>query len=82
MCFDVLEHLFDPSQQLLEFPQSLNSENKIIVNWDFFKGFNQEFSFHLDETKVVKTFFHPLQSQFLEVFHFYLITTRCYCKQS
>ncbi|QLE50134.1 class I SAM-dependent methyltransferase [Nostoc sp. C057] len=82
LCFDVLEHLSDPSQQLLEFYQSLNSEGKMIVNWYFFKGFNQEFPFHLDDHKVVETFFHTLQSQFLEVFHPYLITTRCYRKQS
>ncbi|MEH2346531.1 MAG: methyltransferase domain-containing protein [Nostoc sp.] len=80
-CFDVLEHVSDPSQQLLEFYQSLNSEGKIIVNWYFFKGFNQEFPFHLDDPKVVETFFRTLQSQFLEVFHPYLITTRCYRKQ-
>lgn len=69
MCFDVLEHLLDPSQQLLQFYQALNSEGKMIVNWYFFKGFNQEFPFHLDDHKVVETFFHTLQSQFLEVFH-------------
>jgi hypothetical protein len=54
----------------------------MIVNWHFFKGFNQEFPFHLDDTKVVETFFNTLQSKFLEVFHPYLITTRCYRKQS
>ncbi|MBD2243735.1 methyltransferase domain-containing protein [Nostoc sp. FACHB-888] len=82
LCFDVLEHLPDPNQQLLEFYQSLNSEGKMIVNWHFFKGFNQEFPFHLDDPKLVETFFHTLQSKFLEVFHPYLITTRCYRKQS
>lgn len=82
LCFDVLEHLLDPSQQLLQFYQALTSEGKMIVNWYFFKGFNQEYPFHLDEPKIVETFFHTLQSNFLEVFHPYLITTRCYRKQS
>ncbi|MHC5717790.1 MAG: class I SAM-dependent methyltransferase [Nostoc sp.] len=82
LCFDVLEHLLDPSQQLLQFYQALNSEGKMIVNWYFFKGFNQEYPFHLDDPKIVETFFHTLQSHFLEVFHPYLITTRCYRKQS
>lgn len=82
LCFDVLEHVLDPSQQLLQFYQALNSEGKMIVNWYLFKGFNQEYSFHLDDPKVVEIFFHTLQSHFLEVFHPYLITTRCYRKQS
>ncbi|MEH2044118.1 class I SAM-dependent methyltransferase [Nostoc sp.] len=82
LCFDVLEHLLDPSQQLLQFYQALNSDGKMIVNWYFFKGVNQEYPFHLDDPKVVETFFHTLQSYFLEVFHPYLITTRCYKKQS
>jgi len=82
LCFDVLEHLLDPSQQLLQFYQALTSEGKMIVNWYFFKGFNQEYPFHLDDPKIVETFFHTLQSNFLEVFHPYLITTRCYRKQS
>lgn len=82
LCFDVLEHLLDPSQQLLQFYQALNSDGKIIVNWYFFKGFNQEYPFHLDDPKVVEVFFHTLHSHFLEVFHPYLITTRCYQKQT
>lgn len=80
IAFDVLEHLPDPSKQLLQFHQALTPEGKIIMNWNFFKGFNQEFPFHIDDPQVVKTFFQTLQSKFLEVFHPYLITARCYGK--
>lgn len=45
LCFDVLEHLSDPSQQLLEFYQSLNSEGKMIVNWYFLKVSIKNFLF-------------------------------------
>lgn len=38
LCFDVLEHLLDPSQQLLQFYQALNYDGKMIVNWYFFQG--------------------------------------------
>ncbi|HIK08193.1 MAG TPA: methyltransferase domain-containing protein [Trichormus sp. M33_DOE_039] len=78
--FDVLEHLPDPSQQLLQFHQMLKAEGKIIVNWCFFKGFNQEFPFHIDDPEVVNTFFKTIQSHFIEIFHPYFITTRCYRK--
>jgi 2-polyprenyl-3-methyl-5-hydroxy-6-metoxy-1,4-benzoquinol methylase len=78
--FDVLEHLPDPSQQLLEFHQSLAPDGKIILNWYFFKGFNQEYPFHIDNPKIINTFFQTLQSNFLEVFHPYLISSRCYQK--
>lgn len=80
ICFDVLEHLPDPVQQLLKFHKALKSNGKMIVNWYFSKGFNQEYPFHLDDPKVIDNFFRTLQSQFLEVFHPYHITTRCYCK--
>jgi 2-polyprenyl-3-methyl-5-hydroxy-6-metoxy-1,4-benzoquinol methylase len=79
-CFDVMEHLPDPSQQLLQFQQLLNNEGKMITNWYFSKGFNQEFPFHLDDPKIIDRFFRTLQANFLEVFHPYFITTRCYQK--
>ncbi|MBW4613770.1 MAG: class I SAM-dependent methyltransferase [Desmonostoc vinosum HA7617-LM4] len=78
--FDVLEHIPDPSQQLLQFHQILTPEGKIIMNWNFFKGFNQEFPFHLDDPQLVDVFFQTLQSKFLEMFQPYLITARCYRK--
>jgi SAM-dependent methyltransferase len=78
--FDVLEHLPDPSRQLLQFYQALEVNGKIILNWYFFKGFNQEYPFHLDDPQLIETFFHTVQSHFLEIFHPYLITTRCYRK--
>jgi SAM-dependent methyltransferase len=78
--FDVLEHLPDPSQQLLQFHQILQPEGKMILNWYFFKGFNQEHPFHIDDPEVVNTFFKTIQSNFLEVFHPYFITSRCYRK--
>jgi SAM-dependent methyltransferase len=82
MCFDVLEHLPDPVECLLDFEQWLNPEGKMILNWYFFKGFNQEYPMHLDDPQVIEKFFMKLQSQFLEVFHPYHITGRCYRKLS
>ncbi|WP_084386923.1 methyltransferase domain-containing protein [Anabaena sp. CA = ATCC 33047] len=78
--FDVLEHLPDPSQQLLKFHQVLKDEGKIIMNWCFFKSYNQEHPFHLDDPDLVEVFYRTLQSQFLEIFHPHQITARCYRK--
>lgn len=78
--FDVLEHLPDPSQQLLKFYQALTPEGKTILNWYFFKGFNQDYPFHIDDPQVVETFFKTIQSKFLEIFHPYYTTARCYRK--
>ena len=80
ICFDVLEHLSDPSQQLLLFKKMLAPQGKLIINWYFFKGFNQEYPFHIDDTDIVEHFFKTLQYNFLEVFHPYFITSRCYRK--
>lgn len=80
LCFDVLEHLPDPGEHLLLFYQWLKPAGKIILNWYFFKGFQQEYPFHLEDPVKVESFFRILQSHFLEVFHPFLITTRCYCK--
>lgn len=80
MCFDVMEHLPNPSTQLIEFHQLLSDKGKLLINWYFSKGFNQEFPFHLDDSAMVAEFFKTLQSNFLEVFHPHLITTRCYQK--
>ncbi|AFY35248.1 bifunctional 2-polyprenyl-6-hydroxyphenol methylase/3-demethylubiquinol 3-O-methyltransferase UbiG [Calothrix sp. PCC 7507] len=80
LAFDVLEHLPNPSQKLLNFYEMLKPEGKMILNWYFFKGFNQEYPIHLDDPQVIETFFRKLQSNFLEVFHPYHITARCYRK--
>ncbi len=80
LCFDVVEHLPDPQAQLLWFHRSLSPTGKIILNWYFFKGFQQEYPFHLDDPQLISAFFQTLQTHFLEVFHPYLITTRCYRK--
>ena len=48
LCFDVLEHLPDPSQQLLTFHKLMSDQAKIILNWYFFKGEHKEFPYHLD----------------------------------
>ncbi|KOP27083.1 SAM-dependent methyltransferase [Hapalosiphon sp. MRB220] len=80
LCFDVLEHLPDPSQQLLKFHQILTSEGKMILNWLFFKGFNQEHPFHLDDPLLLDAFFRTLQSNFLEIFQPYDTFVRCYRK--
>lgn len=80
IAFDVLEHISNPSQQLLQFHQLLTAEGKLILNWYFSKGFAQQYPFHLDDPKVVDAFFERLQTHFLEIFHPYLITARCYRK--
>ncbi len=80
LCFDVLEHLPDPSGQLMQFHKMLSPQGKIIVNWYFFKGFENEHPIHLDDPETVDTFFRTLQANFLEVFQPHLITARCYRK--
>jgi SAM-dependent methyltransferase len=78
LCFDVIEHLPKPSVELQKFREMLSPEGRLILNWHFFKGFAQEFPFHLDDPEEIDLFFLTLQRQFLEVFHPYLITARCY----
>jgi SAM-dependent methyltransferase len=79
-CFDVMEHLLDPSAQLLEFHRMLTDSGRMVTNWYFSKGEKLEFPFHLDDPVTIDRFFQTLQSNFLEVFHPYFITTRCYRK--
>mgnify|MGYP000020262861 FL=1 len=78
VCLDVLEHLADPAAQLGLFERRMGSEAIALLNWYFFKGFQGEYPFHFDAPELVEAFFRALQSQFLEVFHPYLITTRAY----
>lgn len=78
ICFDVMEHLPDPVQQLYEFKRRLKSSGILIINWYFFKGPNGEYPFHLDDPVIIERFFKTLQSNFVEVFHPYTITVRCY----
>lgn len=78
VCLDVLEHLPDPSAQLLEFHQRMTPEAIALLNWYFFKGHNGEYPFHFDEQPLVEAFFRTLQGDFLEVFHPLLITARLY----
>jgi cyclopropane fatty-acyl-phospholipid synthase-like methyltransferase len=78
LCFDVIEHLPNPSIELHKFREMLSSNGRLILNWHFFKGFAQEFPFHLEDPEEVELFFLTLQREFLEVFHPYLITARCY----
>ena len=78
--FDVLEHLPDPSIQILEFHKVLKPEGKAVFNWCFFKGYNQEHPYHLDDPQKVDMFFRALQTNFVELYHPYFITTRCYRK--
>jgi 2-polyprenyl-3-methyl-5-hydroxy-6-metoxy-1,4-benzoquinol methylase len=79
-CLDVLEHLPDPSDRLLQFHRMLTPTGRLVANWYFSKGLNNEFPFHLDDPQIIDRFFHTLQTNFLEVFHPYFITTRCYRK--
>ena len=76
----MLEHLPDPSAQLMAFHQRMAPEAMALLNWYFFKGHNGEYPFHFDEPELVNGFFRTLQSQFLEVFHPLLITARLYRK--
>lgn len=78
VCLDVLEHLSNPSVQLETFAARLAADGTCLMNWYFFKGFQGEYPFHIDDAEIVERFFRTLQSRFLEVFHPYLITTRAY----
>ena len=51
-----------------------------LFNWYFYKGEKNEYPFHIDDSQIVERFFKTLQSNFLEVFHPILITTRAYKK--
>ena len=78
ICLDVLEHLPDPSAQLLHFLSRLSPDSISLLNWYFFKGFKGEYPFHFDDPLIVNNFFQTLQNNYLEIFHPYLITTRSY----
>ena len=78
VCFDVLEHLPDPSAQLEIFAARMAADALALFNWYFFRGFQDEYPFHLDDPRLVDQFFETLQRRFREVFHPYLITTRAY----
>lgn len=78
LCFDVFEHLPDPIAQLRKFFDLLSVNGILIGNWYFFKGFEGEFPFHLDDPQMIRSFFLHLQLNFIEEFHPYLISTRCY----
>ncbi len=78
VCLDVLEHLPNPSAQLLEFKNRLTLESVALMNWYFFKGNNGEYPFHIDDKEIVQEFFSTLQTNFIELFHPFLITTRAY----
>jgi len=80
LCFDVIEHLPDPSHQILDFHKKLTPEGILILNWYFFKGFNNELPTHMDDPAIIDAFFRTLQHNFLEIFHPHLITTRSYRK--
>mgnify|MGYP006271012313 CR=1 FL=1 len=78
VCLDVLEHLSDPTAQLDRFAARMTTHSVALLNWYFFKGFNGEYPFHVDDPLLVERFFRRLQERFLEVFHPFLITTRAY----
>ncbi len=80
VCLDVLEHLDDPAAQIEIFSEIMNSNSIALFNWYFFKGEKNEYPFHVDDSKIIEKFFKTLQSNFLEVFHPILITTRAYKK--
>ena len=78
ICLDVLEHLPNPSGQLVEFAHRLSPDGIALMNWYFFKGTNNEYPFHFDDPDMIEKFFSTLQLNFIEVFHPFLITTRAY----
>ena len=78
VCLDVLEHIPNPSEQLIAFKKRLSKNSVALLNWYFFKGFKGEYPFHFDDPSMIAEFFKYLQSNFLEIFHPYLITTRAY----
>ena len=80
VCLDVLEHLADPAAQINTFSEIMDINSMALFNWYFFKGEKNEYPFHIDDNRVVEKFFKTLQSNFLEVFHPILITTRAYKK--
>ena len=80
VCLDVLEHLADPASQLEIFNKIMNTNSIALFNWYFYKGENNEYPFHIDDVQLVEKFFRTLQTNFIEVFHPVLITTRAYRK--
>ena len=80
ICLDVLEHLADPSTQIKIFKEMMDYDSTALFNWYFYKGEKNEYPFHIDDDLVVERFFNTLQSNFIEVFHPILITTRAYKK--
>ena len=80
ICLDVLEHLADPASQIKNFRGIMDSNSIALLNWYFYKGDKNEYPFHIDDSQIVEKFFESLQSNFLEVFHPILITTRAYKK--
>ena len=80
VCLDVLEHLADPSSQIKTFNEIMDSNSIALLNWYFYKGEKNEYPFHIDDSQTVERFFKTLQSNFIEVFHPILITTRAYMK--
>ncbi len=80
VCLDVLEHLADPASQLEIFNEIMHSSSIALFNWYFYKGENNEYPFHIDDSQLVEKFFKTLQLNFIEVFHPILITTRAYRK--
>jgi len=80
VCLDVLEHLADPAGQIKTFHKIMDSNSTALFNWYFYKGEKNEYPFHIDDIQIVEKFFKTIQSDFLEVFHPILITTRAYKK--
>ena len=80
ICLDVLEHLADPASQIDIFNEIMDFNSIALFNWYFYKGEKNEYPFHVDDAQIIEKFFKTLQSNFLEVFHPILITTRAYKK--
>ena len=80
ICLDVLEHLADPASQIDIFSEIMDCNSIALLNWYFYKGDDNEYPFHIDDSFIIEHFFKTLQSKFIELFHPSLITTRAYKK--
>lgn len=79
-CFDGVKDLLSLSRQLCDFYKMLSRKGKFILNWYFFKEFNQKFAFYDDALEIVEVFFLVFQKKLFKGFSLYFITGCCYGK--
>jgi len=64
VCLDVLEHLADPTSQINNFSEIMDSNSIALFNWYFYKGDNNEYPFHMMTFKLLKSFLKPFNQIF------------------